>query len=207
MRKIRLISIAMSVLSCVCIFSVGFSSWFSLESPAKTTSGSYDTYGVLSIENTEMTVFQFSALSFKDENYEDTDEGVISVKYKIPKESVKAVNGNFVVDISLGYSGISDSEYKLFKNAFAEESGNNYYVKVDGDTIVASIAEDDTISFQKTFDGCDQSKDFEFTVTYIFDIPNDDANFRNTFGKYLVAGGTDGKKATTFTSSACATPN
>ena len=191
MRKIRLIAIVMTVLSCISIFSIGFSSWFSFEPQIKIQEGSYESYGLLTIDNIEMSVFKFSALSFKDENYDNCDEGRVTVKYQIPKESLSVFEGEFTISLTLGYSEIFDADnYKLFYDAFVtNESTNNLKVFITGgseDGIEYEITENDDIYFEHTFANDDKSQDLEFTVDYVFTVPSENSNFRNTFGKYLV---------------------
>ena len=204
---IVIISVIMSILSCISIFSVGFSSWFSFEPTVNLHFSPYKSYGLLTIENVEMSVFQYSALSFKDEDYKDTSEGVVSIKYQIPRVSLETLDDEFTVSLTLGYNGISDSAHKLFYHAFeTNKATNTCTVMVDGQNIDdCTLTEDDKIYFEKTFDNSNKNKEFlEFTVTYVFTIPYEDNSFRTTFGKYLVGSETDidGAEVTKFTSAA-----
>lgn len=190
MRKIRLMAVIMSILSCVSVFGIGFSSWFNFEPPVKASTGNYKSYGTAVIENVSMSVFQFSTFSFKDENYTDSDEGKVSVTYKISAESLEFLDDSFKVSITLGYSQILDSTHKLFYHAFEEKKATNECkVFITGgptDGVDYSITAKDTIYFEHTFKNVDKSNDFEFTVDYFFKVPSADNNFRTTFGKYLV---------------------
>ena len=196
MRKIRVIAIVMTMLSCVSIFSIGFSSWFSFEPQINIQEGSYESYGVLAIDNIEMSVFNFSAISFRDENHDDCDQGLISVKYQIPKESLGVFEDEFTISLTLAYSEIFDADnYKLFYDAFVtNESTNDMKVFITGgdeEGIEYEITDNDDIYFEHTFKNVDKSKDLEFTVDYVFTVPSENSNFRNTFGKYLIGGEID----------------
>lgn len=212
MRKIKLISLIMSILSSLIICSIGFSTWYEFEPPVTSKTGNYEAYDVLTIENVDMEVFQFSALSFKTAEYtngalssfSDTDTGVITVKYKIPAASVNAADGKFTINVSLGYDGAADG-HALFGNAFPDTGTSNYYtVKLDGTVINADIDANDNISFTKSLSGISKTEDYEFTVTYEFYIPSANMNFRNTFGKYITGSDGDGTP-TKFSASAYVT--
>ena len=195
MRRVKFISLLMSILSSLVIFSIGFSSWIEFAPLNASGSGSFTTYGVeeLAIENISMSVFQFSATAFKEVAYEegglktyaDTNTGVITVKYKVPAASVATLNGKVHVDISLGYT---EAKIKnLFATAFPTSSKTNYLTVRIGDEVVGHTIKtndngEEVINIQKTYSNVDTAKDFEFTVTYEFNIPYENMNFRNTFG-------------------------
>lgn len=215
MRRVKFISLLMSILSSLVIFSIGFSSWIEFAPLNASSSGSFTTYDILTIENTEMSVFQFSATAFKEVAYEegglktytDTQTGVITVTYKVPAASVKAANGKIHLDISLGYVGAKINN--LFATTFPTSSTTNFLnVKIGTEAVTPQITTNESgeevINIQKTYSNMDQTKDFEFTVTYEFNIPYENMNFRNTFGKYIT--GSDGTGTPTkFTASAYVT--
>lgn len=230
MRKIRFISLIMSILSSLFIFSVGFSTWYEFNPPKTYGEGDFMGYGVLEIKNTGMDVFQYSALSFKEVEYDesgnissfkDIDTGVIRVEYTVPKETLKSTDGSFTITADLGYSNLSDTGHKLFATAFSP-SDNFYTVKyyeggIDSDSdkyaVTATINESsDKITFELGFptvnSSVDTSKDYVFTVEYSFYIPSstdsDVHNFRNTFGKYMK--GTEGGSGTQFVATATLEP-
>ena len=211
--KMKLIALLLSIASCLLMFSVGFSTWYNVVLPEGATqaSGTVSVYDALTIHNTGMTVFNSSLLSFKtnDQTLTDTDEGVITVNYKIPAETVIATNGTFAVNLELGYSSLAVENHALFATAFSNSfTDNNFSVdlKVGEQTLslIAAgksdkLAADDKIVCSKTFTGVGTGSDFEFSVVYTFDIDSGD-NFRESFGKYLK--GTEGAETTKFAASA-----
>ena len=221
LRKIKAIALLMSVMTCILMFSVGFSAWFKISAPAPVTpdeDGSFEAYDVLTIhmkENDGMEVFKSSLLSFKtSDTLKDTDTGTIEVTYVVPQSTVSATGGSFTVDFSLGYSSIASEGHKLFGNAFNNETypNNSYSASVAKakSTTTSLNADSDTIDCVCTFEGIDTTKDFEFTLIYTFKIPSG-LNFKNSFGQYL--NGTESTEenpnadTTKFSASAVVTDN
>lgn len=229
MRKIKFISLIMSILSSLFIFSVGFSTWYEFNPPKTYGEGDFMGYGVLEIQNTGMDVFQYSGMSFKKVEYDasnnisgftDVDTGVIRVEYTVPAKTLKSTNGEFTVTADLGYSNLADSSRRLFDEAFSA-SGNFYTVKyyeggIDSSSdrypVNTTINESDKITFELEFptlnSNIDVNKDYVFTVEYSFTIPSstdsDTHNFRNTFGKYMK--GTESGSGTQFIATATLEP-
>ena len=230
LRKIKAIALLMSVMTCILMFSVGFSAWFKISAPAPVTpdeDGSFEAYDVLTIhmkENDGMEVFKSSLLSFKtSDTLKDTDTGTIEVTYVVPQSTVAATvdsgdtTGSFTVDFSLGYSSLSSlapEGHKLFGNAFNKETypNNSFSVSVAKakSTTTSLNADSDTIDCVCTFEGIDTTKDFEFTLIYTFKIPTG-LNFKESFGQYL--NGTESTEenpnadTTKFSASAVVTDN
>ena len=194
MRKIKLIAFLTSILSALSLLSTGFSSWYYVNYPeTKQAFGAMTAYEVeeMEIEITEMSVFTFSATSFKD-GTANSAEGKITINYKIPKSVVAAANGKFQVICNLTYSDLSSyagGENILFKELHAKSntSENNW---VDVTCSNASTKGTPTVTPEKitntlSFEGVNTNADFAFTVDFTFYISNANGNFRNTFGKYI----------------------
>ena len=196
LRKIKAIALLMSVMTCLLMFSVGFSAWFKISAPAPIVldgnkGGRLEAYDVLTIhmkENDGMEMFKSSLLSFKtSETLADTDTGSIKVTYVVPQSTVAATDGSFQVDFSLGYSSLTSEGHKLFGHAFSATYSDNSFsasVAEAKSTAVSLNTDSDTIDCVCTFEGIDTTKDFEFTLIYTFKIPSG-LNFKNSFGQYL----------------------
>lgn len=240
MKKIKSISFLLSLTSCLCLFGVGFSMWYnvSVRYPQQDKrTGSIESYDVLEIANTEMTIFKFSMLSFKaDTTFEDVDSGKISVTYTVSPATLETTRGTFRVDTSLGYVketlhvSENDTEFKgLFdglsigeenlpdtvsikceaKNSNGELVNEGELVTVDAeDTTPAHKLLPSEIKSAYKFDGVSANNDdgsYSFTITYTFNIPNDNGNFAKKFGKYLQGADIAGKTVTKFAASAYVT--
>ncbi len=218
MRKLGLMSFIFSILSCLIIFSIGFSTWYEIDPSAieakKEASGAYEAYAVaestqsgMSINITSVSLFAFSGLSFKTiehngedgalSNFSNSPTGTIEVTYVVGGATIPE-DGTFTVNVALGHSGASKTT--LFKDAFAT-AGNSYTVKVNGADLTdkATIDSADKITFSHTFTDGVKDTDYTFTVVYTFNIPSstttDPLNFRNSFGKHII--GSDGDNTTT----------
>jgi hypothetical protein len=204
LRKIKAIALLMSVMTCILMFSVGFSAWFKISAPAPVIpdeDGSFEAYDVLTIHMQTpngMEIFEYSALSFRNAAGESTSNGQIKVHYVVPKSTVDAANGNFTVDVTLTYETLSKyaTEDANFAGLFAglgKGTGTNQVsvtsskgtvsdYTVGADNITAKLTfEDITLAANET--------EYAFTLTYDFNIPPDTealkGNFRQMFGKYL----------------------
>lgn len=222
MRKIKLMAFIMSVLSCVFLFSTGFANWYSLTVTTEglPTGGSLTSYKALAIKNQTMTTFQYSTLSFKhrDSNgmFTNTDTGIITVEYVVPKETLTATDGTFKVTFVLDYADLVDSSYQLFINAFNEDNPDieNYYNIKLGETSLINngraVTTDDTIEYtyeftvsktSSNYSNNEFTSDYTFTISYELYVPKaitaDSMNFYNSLGKYLR--GAEGKSEDTPT--------
>ena len=212
-RKIKLLAILMSITSCLLMFSMGFATWYNVTLPNASTVGSGDVvvYDALTIHNSGMTMFSSSLISFKtsDKTLTDANSGVITVNYKIPKNTITAAKKNFTVDFELGYSDLAVSDHKLFATAFGNGFAKNNFsvvLNLNGQAITLvqngrsdKVSAEDTINCSYDFQNISDTADLEFSVTYTFNIEGG-VNFRDSFGKYLK--GTDGDETTKFAASA-----
>ncbi len=198
MRKIQLTSLIMSILSSVCILSVGFSSWYEVQVPVK-GSGSFETYDALTIEidtdtngKSKIEAFQFSALSFKEIVYDgddlttftDSDTGIIKVTYKVPGASVYATQGSFTLTADLGYENLAVANHQLFGTAFSSANkkptgSNDLSVTVNGTAVSTSIVQvkdgnnaviGDKISFTKEFSGITHGSSAAATDDFVIEV-------------------------------------
>ena len=208
LRKIRLMAIIASVTACLLMFSVGFSVWFKVEAPEPVildnengNGGSFEAYDVLTIHMKTpdgMEIFEYSALSFRDAAGASTSNGQIKVNYVVPESTVNATDGDFTVDVTLTYETLSTyaaAEGENFKGLFASlEKGtetNQVSVTSSKGTVSDYTVSADNITAKLTFSDITvaENENYEFTLTYNFNIPQDTdtvkGNFRQIFGKYL----------------------
>ena len=227
MKKIKTIAFLLSVASCLCLFGVGYSTWYNITPPQQQNrTGLIESYSVLEISNTEMTTFKFSMLSFKEgdaqtTNFKNSDSGAITVTYTVSADTVRTTNGKFRVDTALGYdeNTVRDSYKDLFGGLSIGEGKNTVSVTCEakssnGETITVieqKIEENENavkeIKGAYKFENVPQGS-FSFTITYTFNIPSsgdNSDNFRQTFGQYLQGGennGTEVRDVTKFIASA-----
>ena len=201
LRKIRLMAIIASVTACLLMFSVGFSVWFKVEAPEPVTpeeDGSFEAYDVLTIHMKTpdgMEIFEYSALSFRNAAGASTSSGQINVNYVVPQSTVTATGGNFTVDVTLTYETLSTYADANFAGLFASlEKGtetNQVSVTSSEGTVSNYTVSADNITAKLTFSDITvaENENYEFTLTYNFNIPQDTdtvkGNFRQIFGKYL----------------------
>ncbi len=196
MRKINLMSFILSILSCLIVFSVGFSTWYEIDPSAieakKEASGAYEAYAVeestqggMSIDITSVSLFAFSGLSFKNivrdgttlTKFENSDTGTIEVTYVVTGSTIPS-DGKFKVTAALGYTGASKTT--LFTDAFAV-SDNSYAVKITegvitDDSVFTDItAKEDNLTIDDSTDKITFSHNF--TATKNTDGTFDDYTF------------------------------
>ncbi len=221
LRKIRLMAIIASVTACLLMFSVGFSVWFKVEAPEPVTpdeDGSFEAYDVLTIHMKTpdgMEIFEYSALSFRDAAGASTSSGQINVNYVVPESTVTATGGNFTVDVTLTYETLSTyaaAEGENFKGLFASlgkgTETNQVSVTSSEGTVSNYTVSADNITAKLTFSDITvaENENYEFTLTYNFNIPQDitqqdstvKGNFRQIFGKYLNVTSTEVTEPTKF---------
>lgn len=203
LRKIKAIALLMSVMTCILMFSVGFSAWFKISAPAPVTpdeDGSFEAYDVLTIHMQTpngMEIFEYSALSFRNAAGESTSNGQIKVHYVVPKSTVDAADRNFTVDVTLTYDTLSqyanDADFEgLFAGLGKGMGTNQVSVTSSNGTVSNYTVGADNITAKLTFENITlaaNETEYAFTLTYDFNIPADTealkGNFRQTFGKYL----------------------
>ena len=219
MKKIKTIAFLLSVASCLCLFGVGYSTWYNITPPQQQKrTGSIESYSVLEISNTEMTTFKFSMLSFKEgdaqkTHFKNSDSGSITVTYTVSADTVKATNGKFRVNTTLGYdeNTVRDGHKDLFGVLSLGEGKNTASITCqaknpNGETITVIeqkiAANENAVKEIKSvyqFENVPQGGFFSFTITYTFHIPSAEDNFRQTFGQYLQGGEKNGNEVTEVT--------
>lgn len=197
MRKLNIMSIIMSLLSMLTVFSVGFASWLSMPTPTVSRVGTFQSYvvGEMSdyIKVGTVDMFDYSAFHFwNDDKTAATSTGKISVPYTIDLAKCAESsnwNGTLTVYASLWYEDITDSTYKLFENINTTTYSKTVTAKI-GDTTLNMTNSGTRLDVSHTFTGLGNTGTHTFTIDYIFEIPEtvsggSNVNFRMCFGKYL----------------------
>ena len=202
MKKIKFIAFIASMAMCITLLGVGYATWYNVKYPGTTTkTGTVESYSVLNITNKEMAIFKFSMLSFKTgtategSEFKNSDVGEITVTYTVDAETLATTNGNFCVNLSLGYDkttvvGGYDNLFDGVTVGTDPAAKNTVVVSCDrpADEFAAThMNEGDEVASTYTFKGVTANDNgaFTFTVTYTFNIPSADDNFRTVFGQYL----------------------
>ena len=215
MKKLHVISILMSLLSMVVVFSIGFSTWTLTQ--VETRTATFSAYNVVdSGDNVTMTgikMFEYSSFYFwNDGQTAPSDTGKISATYAIDVDKCKknatdagkTWNGEVTVQLSLWYENITDESYNLFANVNNSSNKKNVSVSVVKNSSSTSFA--NTVVSTPTVTNSGKRLDvvftitglpkgnsigsFSFTVDYIFEVPQSvsggsEGNFRQMFGQYL----------------------
>lgn len=208
MKKIKFIAFIASMAMCITLLGVGYATWYNVRYPGTTTkTGTVESYSVLNITNKEMAIFKFSMLSFKTgtategSEFKNSDVGEITVTYTVDAETLAAtksesgVGSDFCVNLSLGYhkTTVVGGYDKLFAGVTVgtdPAAKNTVVVSCDRpatEFAATHINEGDEVASTYTFKGVTANDNgaFTFTVTYTFNIPSADDNFRTVFGQYL----------------------
>ena len=208
MKKIKLIAFIASIAMCITLLGVGYATWYNVSYPSEPPkSGTLEAYDVLNISLDEMEIFKFSMLSFKTgtategSEFANSDVGVITVTYTVDAETLAATKSDsgegsdFCVNLSLGYdkTTVVGGYDKLFDGVTVgtdPAAKNTVVVSCDrpaAEFAATHINEDDEVASTYTFKGVTANDNgaFTFTVTYTFNIPSADDNFRTVFGQYL----------------------
>jgi hypothetical protein len=213
----------MSILVCITMISVGFSSWVTLTPGEDSSSGQFAAYPVYEsaqlsdyVSTKGMTMFHYSSLSFTDVAGKSLDYGDITVVYSIDVAACAEVlgsswNGNLTLDFSLWYSNITDSSVNLFTAPTDGFTRSISVLATYGSTTNATVTPTSTangkLDASVSLSGLAGVDEYSVTVTFRFNIPQNmtvngvdvPANFRNAFGKYIKA---FENEKTSFTTSA-----
>ena len=214
MKKLHFMSILMSLLSMVVVFSVGFSTWMLTRIENRTAT--FEAYRVVdSSDNVTMTnikMFEYSAFYFwNDGMTAPSDTGKISATYTIDVDKCKknatdagkTWNGEVTVSLGLWYENITDANYNLFADVNTTANKKNVSASVVknsssssfSNTVVGTPSLDNDgkrLDVVFTITGLPKGNNigyFSFTVDYIFEIPqsvgSSEGNFRQMFGQYI----------------------
>lgn len=195
MRKLHIMSIVMSLLSMLTVFSVGFASWLSLPTPTVNRVGTFQSYvvGEMSdyIKAGTVDMFEYSAFHFwNDDKTAASNTGKISVPYTIDLEKCAKAGGNWngtvTLNASLWYENLTDNTYPLFGLKNGETYSKSVTAKI-GNTTLNVTNSGSRLDVSHTLTGLGSTGTYTFTIDYIFTIPgaSDNVNFRMCFGKYL----------------------
>ena len=206
------IPLLVSILACVMIISVGFSSWISITpSGDATLDGTTSAYPVYEtgrfVSNLSFDMFSFSSLSFLDSSRVASDTGTISVTYRVDIANCyseigsAAWDGKLTLLFSLWYSNPAIAVNDLFRTVNDETHIRE--VTVSASATVGTLTggrdtgTDDYSVFNSTYTlqlpSGTVSGTTDVTLTYTFNIPQclknstTPANFRQMLGKYLKA--------------------
>jgi len=218
MKKTKILAFILTILSCICLFGIGYSMWYNVTinfPNGNKKSGVVESYEVLEIANTDMTIFKFSMLSFKtgdakspETKFENTDTGIVTVTYTVDAATLEKTNNSFRVDAALGYDAatVAGQYPSLFGQLSVEERENNCVAiscdEADPQNVKIVEGKEIQSSFEFTDVSANDGDDFTFTVTYTFTIKPDNDNFRQVFGQYLMGADKQGDTVTKFIASA-----
>ena len=215
MKNIKMIALLLSITACLVLCGIGFSMWYNVQYSQNTTVGTLETYDVLKISNTKMTIFKFSMLSFKEgdaqtTNFQNSDIGTIEVTYTVDAYTLAATGGSFRVDVSLGYdkTTLRNQYDRLFSALSVGEGENTVSINCDVKSGSAShqlLANEIKSTYVFENVSANDGAAYSFTVTYDFHIPSANDNFREMFGQYLMGADLQGKTVTKFVASAYVT--
>ena len=201
MGKVHLISVLLSVASCLFVFSYGFANWYQVTIDYKDDiskrNGAFQSYGVLAVESAQPNIFAFSAASFLDADGNPADTGTISVPCVIDVAACKTAftasewaSDSMILTTTLKYENLAnESDFTggtgLFTNL-------NITATVNGTAVPAGsfTKDNDTLTIVYTFP-CSElpnSDKATYTVEYTISLPvteENPANFRNNLGKYI----------------------
>ncbi len=193
MKKIKYIALIMSVASSLLMFSVGFSTWYSVDPAVAAALGAAEAFAVEEysqyISLREFKMFKFSALSFRDDSGAETDTATIEVSYTVNKAALEKTGGEFTADVTLGYHNLSNyAKEDGFAGLFAglaDGTCGKVSATVNSEALTTLNVGNESIDLTYKFEGIDTSKDYDFTVIYTFNIPSKNGNFRQNFGRYI----------------------
>ena len=214
MKRIRLMSLFLSWACLVCLCSVGFASWYQLDPVNVGANGNFVSYDVVGMDefiHAEVSMFEYSHLSFVNSNgggKNEADSGQISVAYTIDLAKAKAAmaaegkswNGTLTVGVSLSYENIAEYDNNSnFAGLFllptsgvdTTQEKKTITVKVDGSVPTGTVNNSGTeIYFTHKLTGLGTTGVANFNVVYNFDIPKcytngTVGNFSYHFGRYL----------------------
>ena len=210
MRKLHIMSIVMSLLSMLTVFSVGFASWVSVNPTSVGTNrtGNFESYSSSAhISIGSIKVFKFSPESFVNDSGTPIDTGVISIDYTLntsESNEITISTSFWVENIVNDYSGLF-TEVAGHKQIRAELVMNGNTVQLSGDSFTNTISDGKpTLTVEHTFTSLSKNASYEFTINYYFDIPQFTTetltdgstkqvyNFRKYFGQYLKTPGASG---------------
>ena len=218
------IPLLMSILICITMISVGFSSWVTLNPPTDgSQSGTMTSYPVYESTNFitygEVQTFKFSSLSFLDDDGQ-SDVGTITVNYTVKLDSCYAEVGDadwtngLTLNFSLWYANTAEEVNNLFERVDTETNLREVTVAatttagtINGGRVDGTDYSVFNSSFKLT--GVPKSGECTVTVTYTFNVPMNlqdnsgvPANFRQMLGKYIKVNATDPTQNTQFLTSA-----
>lgn len=199
------IPLLMSILICITMISVGFSSWVTLNPPTDgSQSGTLDSYPVYIssdyVTHTEVVPFTFSALSFLDPtSMTPVSTGTIVATYNVNIANCKrdigdtawsALGGKLTLITSLWM----DNTNGVF--TYPDVTGQREVTAtatVNGSDPISGTRDASTTNYGFTFDltGVPDSGACVVVVTYTFNVPETatggaaSANFRQMLGKYI----------------------
>ncbi len=221
MRRLKSLTLALPLLLCMTMVSVGFSSWMLLRADPKTVTGSFGVYGVSNSTDLiymygDVDVFDYKAESFVDKDGKPTDVGKITVPYRVNIDKCKDTYGNSwggSLDLHLTLRAENVREVdggKLFdtskNNTQAHDSYKySYAISVAVNGVEKPITSNDgtAITLDTRLTDLGSSGVKEISVVYTFAIPKNlvgsqiPANFKHCFGKYLQEAG-EGRARTVF---------
>lgn len=210
LRKIRLMAVATTVISCVFMFSIGFATWYEVAfeglNPTNLISSEMEAHDVKDmtacIEKKSTESFTYSSLHFTDPvtgNY--AESGKISVTYTLnlgackdamQQNAGRAWDGSLTIRFALSYENLVEENNQLFAPINDGTNQKAVSVTVNGTNVSAENMHNSGNKLEPvyTFTGLDGTGFVDVTVEYIFTIPQTDTNpgnFRQIFGKYLKA--------------------
>lgn len=202
------IPLLMSILICITMISVGFSSWVTLNPPTDgSQSGTLDSYPVTDtnefVPHGEVDMFTFSPISFIDDKGGYSETGTIVARYTVQLDACYARMGiteppaELTLLVSLWYSNLAiDGVDNLFEDV--DNGTNKRVITVSASSTTPGVtatggrtASNDNSACYAEFKLTGIGKGTcEIEVTYTFNIPRDTqagvhSNFRHMFGKYI----------------------
>ena len=227
MKRLRSLMLAMPLLFCMTMVSIGFSSWI-IVAPSgmnMTATGELHSYGVAHSTDLiylygDVEIFDYRAESFVDANGNLTDSGKISVTYRINLANCKSSfgndwNGSLDLHLSLLAKNVRDvNDGKLFNTSMNNTIAHDTYkysyaitATVDGASKTITNIEGKILNIDTTLTGLASTGTKDIKVVYTFSIPKNltgsdiPANFRHCLGRYLREASED-KAGTEFVSTA-----
>lgn len=207
MKKIRLTAFILSLASCLFLFSAGFSTWFKVVLPSNIdpATGEFTAYEVVDVVSSGTVTpntFQYTSFGFVD------GKNTISIKYNFTSTARTKVTlsyENLSAYAGTGFSGlftqiVSNSENSINVSITNCDVSSFTINSTDKSKIVSSNGTDEIVFY------ITPKSTGEVTITYTFNVPTTTTkgNFRQNLGKYLMAGGSDGKVFTKFISTVVA---
>lgn len=221
LKRIRSLALALPLLLCMTMVSVGFSSWVLFRTDPKTVQGSFGVYGVSNSTDFiylygDVEVFDYRAESFVDKDGKLSDVGKITVPYRVNVDECKAAygdawGGSLDLHLTLRAENVRQVDGgKLFdtskNNTEAYDSYKYSYsisVKINGVEKPITTNDGTAITLDTRLTDLGSSGVKEVSVVYTFAIPKNlvgseiPANFKHCFGKYLQEAG-EGRARTVF---------